>query len=60
MRKPDPFQPDDHLGAQSDYWPIGMLMIIPPITSFNLKSFFGLLGCALWHPMQAWEMALSA
>jgi hypothetical protein len=30
----------------------GMVSRIPPMTSIDLKSFFGLLGCALWQPTQ--------
>src|SRR5712691_8345248 len=43
-----------------DYFFSGIVMIIPPITSFSLKFFFGLSGWVLWHPMQACETALSA
>jgi len=42
------------------YWLSGIVITIPPITSSSLKSRFGLFGCALWHPMQAWETARSA
>jgi len=30
----------------------GIVSRIPPITSCGLKSFFGLLGWALWQPIQ--------
>ncbi len=37
-----------------DYYRLsGTVTIITPITSFCLKSCFGLSGCALWQPMQA-------
>jgi len=41
-------------------FPRGIVMMIPPITSSCLKSRLGLLACALWQPMQAWDTARSA
>ena len=38
----------------------GMVSRIPPMTSCGLKSFLGLLGCALWQLIQDWDAALSA
>ncbi len=36
-----------------DYGLNGIVMTIAPITSWSLKSFLGLRGCALWQEMQA-------
>ena len=42
------------------YLSIGIVITIPPMTSLRLKSRLGLFGCALWHPMHDWLIALSA
>jgi hypothetical protein len=40
--------------------PSEISIMSPPITSFSLKSFFGLRGCVLWQLTQDWLTARSA
>src|SRR5262249_60854725 len=53
---------ESHMVDRNDHGqlPIGNVMMIPPMTSFNLKSRRGLFGCRLWQSTQAWETARSA
>lgn len=45
----------------SDYphYSTGIVIAMPPITSFNLKSRLGLNGWLLWHVTQAADTARS-